>query len=55
VRDHDHEADDVRWFLIEQAIKQLKFATERKMVHRALSMLRSRQGQRRWPAAQSNS
>jgi periplasmic divalent cation tolerance protein len=55
VRDHDHEADDVRWFPIEQAIKQLKFATERKMVHRALSMLRSRQGQRRWPAAQSNS
>jgi len=55
VRDHDHEADDVRWFPIEQAIKQLKFATERKMVHRALSMLRSRQGQRRWPAAQGNS
>ncbi len=55
VRDHDHEADDVRWFPIEQAIKQLKFATERKMVHRALSMLRSRQGQRRWPAAQNNS
>ena len=55
VRDHDHEADDVRWFPIEQAIKQLKFATERKMVHRALSMLRSRQGQRRWPAVQNNS
>ena len=55
VRDHDHEADDVRWFPIEQAIKQLKFATERKMVHRALSMLRSRQGQRRSPAAQGNS
>ncbi len=55
VRDHDHEADDVRWFPIEQAIKQLKFATERKMVHRALSMLRSRQGQRRWPTAQGNS
>jgi uncharacterized protein involved in tolerance to divalent cations/8-oxo-dGTP pyrophosphatase MutT (NUDIX family) len=54
-RDHDHEADDVRWFPIEQAIKQLKFATERKMVHRALSMLRSRQGQRRPPAAQGNS
>ena len=54
VRDHDHEADDVRWFPIEQAIKQLKFATERKMVHRALSMLRSRQGQRRWPAAQGS-
>lgn len=55
VRDHDHEADDVRWFPVEQAIKQLKFATERKMVHRAISMLRSRQGQRRWPAAQGTS
>jgi periplasmic divalent cation tolerance protein len=39
VRDHDHEADDARWFPIEQAIKHLKFATERKMVHRALSVL----------------
>lgn len=53
VRDHDQEADDVRWFEIEQAIKQLKFATERKMVHRALAMLR--QGQRRPPLAQGNS
>ena len=55
VRDHDHEADDVRWFPIEQAIKQLKFATERKMVHRALAMLRARQGQRRPPMAQGTS
>ena len=56
VRDHDHEADDVRWFPIEQAIKQLKFATERKMVHRALSILRSRQPQRRPPpSVQSHS
>lgn len=55
VRDHDHEADDVRWFPIEQAIKQLKFATERKMVHRAMSVLRARQGQRRSPAAQGHS
>ena len=55
VRDHDHEADDVRWFPIEQAIQQLKFATERKMVHRAMSVLRARQGQRRSPAAQRNS
>ena len=54
VRDHDHEADDVRWFPIEQAIKQLKFATERKMVHRALSMLRARQPQRR-PASSAQS
>ena len=55
VRDHDHEADDARWFPIEQAIKQLKFATEKKMVHRAISMLRARQGQRRPPAAQGHS
>jgi periplasmic divalent cation tolerance protein len=55
VRDHDHEADEVRWFPIEQAIKQLKFATERKMVHRAMAVLRARQGQRRSPAAQGNS
>jgi len=47
VRDHDHEADDARWFPIEQAIKQLKFATERKMVHRAWSMLTARQRQQR--------
>ncbi len=55
VRDHDHEADDARWFPIDQAFKLLKFATERKMVHRAISMLRARQGQRQPPAAQGNS
>ena len=56
VRDHDHEADDARWFPIEQAIKQLKFATERKMVHRAWSMLTARQRQQRPPpGAQGNS
>jgi len=42
VRDHDHEVEDARWFPIEEAIKQLKFATERKMVHRALAVLGSR-------------
>ena len=55
VRDHDHEADDARWFPIEQAIKQLKFATERKMVHRALSILTAGQGRQRPPATQGNS
>src|SRR5918996_2287172 len=55
VRDHDHEADDARWFPIEQAIKQLKFATERKMVHRALSILTANRGRQRPPAAQSHS
>jgi periplasmic divalent cation tolerance protein len=55
VRDHDQEADDARWFPIEQAIKQLKFATERKMVHRAMSMLRADQRRRQPPAVQGNS
>lgn len=55
VRDHDHEADDARWFPIEQAVKQLKFATERKMVHRAWSMLTARQKQQRPPGAQGSS
>lgn len=55
VRDHDHEADEVRWFPIDQAIKELKFATERKMVHRAMAALRTRQSRRRSPAAQGNS
>ena len=49
VRDHDHEADDARWFPIDQAIKQLKFATERKMVHRAMTLLTARPGERRPP------
>lgn len=55
VRDHDHEADDARWFPIEQAMKLLKFATERKMVHRAWSMLTARQGPPRPAAAQDSS
>jgi hypothetical protein len=36
-------------------MKQLKFATERKMVHRAMTMLTSRPSDRRPPAAQGNS
>jgi uncharacterized protein involved in tolerance to divalent cations/8-oxo-dGTP pyrophosphatase MutT (NUDIX family) len=55
VRDHDHEADDARWFPIEQAIKQLKFATERRMVHRALSILTAGQGRQRPPLAHGSS
>lgn len=55
VRDHDHESDDARWFPIEQAFKLLKFATERKMVHRAMTILTSRQNDRRPPAAQGSS
>lgn len=55
VRDHDHEADDARWFPIEQALKQLRFATERKMVHRAWSMLTVPQTHQRAPAVQGSS
>ena len=49
VRDHDHEVDEARWFPMDQVIKSLKFATERKMVHRALSILAARENQRTRP------
>jgi 8-oxo-dGTP pyrophosphatase MutT (NUDIX family) len=39
VANHDHEVDEARWFPIEEAIQTLKFATERKMVKRALAAL----------------
>jgi len=55
VRYHDHEVDDARWFPIEQAIKQLKFATERRMVHRALSILTAEQARLRPPVAHRSS
>jgi uncharacterized protein involved in tolerance to divalent cations/ADP-ribose pyrophosphatase YjhB (NUDIX family) len=45
VRDHDHEVDEARWFPMDQVIKNLKFATERKMVHRALSILTANDNQ----------
>src|SRR5258706_103467 len=54
VRDHDHEADDARWFPIEQAIAQVKFATERKMLHRALTTLTAQERPRLPPVAQSD-
>jgi 8-oxo-dGTP diphosphatase len=47
VRDHDHEVDEARWFPLEEAIKNLKFATERKMMHRALAVLAPRDTQPR--------
>jgi 8-oxo-dGTP pyrophosphatase MutT (NUDIX family) len=45
VRDHDHEVDEARWFPIEEAIHTLKFATERRMVQRALAVLTARDTQ----------
>jgi periplasmic divalent cation tolerance protein len=49
VRDHDHEVDEARWFPMDQVIKNLKFATERKMVHRALSILSTGDNQHNKP------
>ena len=49
VRDHDHEVDEARWFPMDQVIKNLKFATERKMVHRALSILSTGDNRRNKP------
>jgi periplasmic divalent cation tolerance protein len=42
VRDHDHEVDEARWFPIDEALRSLRFATERKMVNRAKSALADR-------------
>jgi 8-oxo-dGTP diphosphatase len=39
VHGHDYEVDEARWFPIEQAIEKLSFATEKKMVRKALSIL----------------
>jgi 8-oxo-dGTP diphosphatase len=52
VRDHDHEVDEARWFPMDQVIKNLKFATERKMVHRALSVLSTPDNQRTRPVVE---
>jgi hypothetical protein len=37
--------DEARWFPIEEAIHTLKFATERRMVKRALAVLTARDPQ----------
>jgi 8-oxo-dGTP pyrophosphatase MutT (NUDIX family) len=42
VRDHDHEVDEARWFPIDEALRSLRFATERKMVNRAKGALMDR-------------
>lgn len=55
VRDHDHEVDEARWFPMDQVIKNLKFATERKMVHRALSILSTTGNQRNRPTLEEQS
>jgi 8-oxo-dGTP diphosphatase len=44
VQGHDYEVDEARWFPIEEAIENLSFATEKKMVRRALNRLTLRSG-----------
>lgn len=46
VGDHDHEVDEARWFPIDEAIRNLKYPTERKMVYRALNVLTARNTQK---------
>lgn len=46
VRDHDHEVDEARWLPIEEASGRLRFATDRKMVRRALGVLMARERKR---------
>jgi len=51
VRDHDHEVDEARWFPIDEALRSLRFATERKMVSRAKGALMNRDKGQDNPAA----
>src|ERR1051325_1454693 len=39
---HDYEVDEARWFPIEEALRLLRFATEKKMVRKAHAVLTSR-------------
>jgi len=38
VRNHDYEVDEARWFPIEEAIENLSFATEKRMIRKALGI-----------------
>jgi uncharacterized protein involved in tolerance to divalent cations/8-oxo-dGTP pyrophosphatase MutT (NUDIX family) len=51
VRDHDNEVDEARWFPIDEALRNLRFATERKMVNRARGALTERDKGQQNPAA----
>jgi 8-oxo-dGTP pyrophosphatase MutT (NUDIX family) len=44
---HDYEVDEARWFPIDVALKKLTFATEKKMVRKAFSVLISRADRKR--------
>ncbi len=41
---HDFEVDDARWFDIEDAIKVVKYPTDRKVLKKALEMIRRLEG-----------
>jgi 8-oxo-dGTP pyrophosphatase MutT (NUDIX family) len=55
VANHDHEVDEARWLPIHEAIERLKFASERKMVRRALGVLTARDRQSKRSTAESPS
>ena len=39
VHGHDYEVDEARWFPVDEALGKLTFATEKKMVRKALDLL----------------
>jgi 8-oxo-dGTP pyrophosphatase MutT (NUDIX family) len=39
VRDHDHEVDEARWVEIDEAVRLLAFASEKKVVEQAKEMI----------------
>jgi 8-oxo-dGTP pyrophosphatase MutT (NUDIX family) len=55
VANHDNEVDEARWLPIDEAIERLKFATERKMARRALSVLTARWRRRHQSRAEPKS
>src|SRR5215471_7497597 len=52
VHGHDYEVDEARWFPIHQALRKVVFATERKMVRKALNRLTSKTARTRMSAIQ---
>jgi 8-oxo-dGTP pyrophosphatase MutT (NUDIX family) len=40
VRNHDHEVNQARWYEIEEAVEVLAFDSEKKVVEKAIEMLR---------------
>ena len=37
--DHDHEVEDARWFLIDEAVNQLSYKSEKEIVRKAKGMI----------------